>query len=291
MSSSESSIAINISGSSSSSSVASRSRRSSAIDTPPSTHCCSLQVSGHCIAALVLLVVGSGIFPLFIFDPDHSDVAMWSLPVAGALALMSIGLFMRLWLADPGWLQKGDGAKDPEYVPYDIINKRRVSRVFCAMCREYRPPRAKHCYTCNRCIAIFDHHCPYVSNCVGRNTYLEFLAFLLSVFLLSSFATAVIVYDVISTFVHEDVTAVSVDVILPVLYAIFTFSIALSIALFLGFHLWMVSRGLTTYEFIKMQRGSKIEDVERGTCLQNWRSRFCVSTNRPARQAPALSIA
>ncbi|XP_050417022.1 uncharacterized protein LOC126830658 [Patella vulgata] len=53
----------------------------------------------------------------------------------------------------------------------------------CHTCRTVKPVRAKHCRICNRCIKEFDHHCPYIYNCVGYKNRTWFFGFTLSIFI------------------------------------------------------------------------------------------------------------
>ncbi|MFH4981317.1 hypothetical protein AB6A40_008026 [Gnathostoma spinigerum] len=52
---------------------------------------------------------------------------------------------------------------------------------FCSTCLIKRPIRSKHCAICDRCIRGFDHHCPWIANCVGESNHLFFVIYIFTV--------------------------------------------------------------------------------------------------------------
>jgi hypothetical protein len=55
---------------------------------------------------------------------------------------------------------------------------------YCVPCRIVRPVRTVHCYSCDICVHGYDHHCPWVGKCIGRDNMGQFKCFLFSVMLL-----------------------------------------------------------------------------------------------------------
>lgn len=49
----------------------------------------------------------------------------------------------------------------------------------CGFCDIIQPLRSKHCEECQQCVRRYDHHCPWLGNCVGERNHKFFLAFLL----------------------------------------------------------------------------------------------------------------
>lgn len=49
----------------------------------------------------------------------------------------------------------------------------------CVSVSEQQPMRSKHCQTCQHCVRRYDHHCPWIENCVGENNHRWFVLYLL----------------------------------------------------------------------------------------------------------------
>lgn len=73
------------------------------------------------------------------------------------------------------WLDPGAVAATPRWGCNNIIF---FANRCCRTCHTPKPARLKHCSTCRRCVAVFDHHCVWLNNCIGDNNYRWFVAFL-----------------------------------------------------------------------------------------------------------------
>jgi hypothetical protein len=49
---------------------------------------------------------------------------------------------------------------------------------YCKRCDLITPPRAMHCFLCNRCVLGMDHHCPWLATCIGYHNHAYFFLFL-----------------------------------------------------------------------------------------------------------------
>ena len=122
------------------------------------------------------------------------------------------------------------------------INGVRHKIRFCYTCQIIRPLGVSHCKTCNVCVEKFDHHCPWVGNCIGKNNYKYFFIFLI---LLNSFYIITLISTLFFIIFNKKYIPIYI-VLLSVLTMIF-------ITTLLIYHIKFACRNMSTYSNIKMK--------------------------------------
>ncbi|XP_074189850.1 palmitoyltransferase ZDHHC14 isoform X1 [Rhinolophus sinicus] len=220
---------------------------------------------------LVLILVTSGLF--FAFDCPYLAVKITpAIPVVGGILFFFVmGTLLRTSFSDPGVLPRATpdeaadlerqidiangtssgGYRPPPRTKEVIINGQTVKLKYCFTCKIFRPPRASHCSLCDNCVERFDHHCPWVGNCVGKRNYRFFYMFILSLSFLTVFIFAFVITHVILRSQQTGFLNALKDSPASVLEAVVCFFSVWSIVGLSGFHTYLISSNQTTNEDIK----------------------------------------
>ena len=118
----------------------------------------------------------------------------------------------------------------------------------------------------------FDHHCRYLNNCIGEQNYDYFFKLIIWVFwlcLMHNVTNAFVIYDIakaeevdesiatIQAFYGADVMS-QLKIMLYVMCSLNLLAILFLVNLIV-FHIELKYRGLTTYEFLKMQENKSMK--------------------------------
>jgi len=197
------------------------------------------------------------------FILDICLLAFWDLSpfilITGILLpLMIITFHFFAAFTDPGIIPRTRAADfEPENTKADQeaeICGVMVRLDYCTTCRLWRPPRTHHCRLCDACIQNFDHHCPWVGNCVGKRNYRFFNLFIWSVIITSAYVIAITVYEVTIAVQNSDqnflIVAFSQTPAAASL-AIYATVIIFTMMSLCIYHCQLLASGHTTYENIK----------------------------------------
>lgn len=139
-------------------------------------------------------------------------------------------------------------------------------KYFCPLCATHVLDRSKHCRVCNRCVDLFDHHCNWLNNCIGRKNYPLFLVLLLlvGIFSVLQCASNIIVIATLHFEEHRtllsdfyNTSELSIQVTAYILLGLctvleITFTVFVLQLIFL--HKWLIKHDLTTYDYIMYLR-------------------------------------
>lgn len=234
--------------------------------------------SGIFYLTVILIVVTSGLF--FGFDcPFLATEVTPAIPVIAALNFIFVlSTLLRTSFSDPGVLPRAtpDEAADIErqievpnsqnqsgnYRPpprtKEVVIKGQVVKLkYCFTCKIFRPPRASHCSLCDNCVDRFDHHCPWVGNCVGRRNYKYFYLFLVSLSVYCILVFSCVITHLILRSQKSDFLTAMKKTPASILEAIVCFFSIWSIIGLAGFHTYLTASNQTTNEDIKGSFSSK----------------------------------
>ncbi|XP_054053640.1 palmitoyltransferase ZDHHC5 isoform X1 [Rissa tridactyla] len=219
-------------------------------------------------AAAIFLVGATTLFFAFTC-PGLSLYISPVIPIYNAVVfLFVLANFSMATFMDPGIFPRAEEDEDKEddfraplYKTVEIKGIQ-VRMKWCATCRFYRPPRCSHCSVCDNCVEEFDHHCPWVNNCIGRRNYRYFFLFLLSltthIMGVFGFGLLYVLYQV------EELSGVRMAVTMVVMCVAGLFFIP--VAGLTGFHVVLVARGRTTNEQVTGKFRGGVNPFTNGCC-------------------------
>ncbi|OEL34549.1 Protein S-acyltransferase 8 [Dichanthelium oligosanthes] len=138
---------------------------------------CGPDPRGLILSAMALLL-SEWVFLAHVVHP--STAAHPILISAFSLILLATATASLLLAAtsDPGIIPRNqaspseeDGTSAPTPNRFVVVNGVEMRLRFCRTCKIHRPPRSSHCAVCDNCVDKFDHHCPWISQCVGLTSH------------------------------------------------------------------------------------------------------------------------
>ncbi|EUD68914.1 hypothetical protein C922_00602 [Plasmodium inui San Antonio 1] len=240
-------------------------------------HCKGFFVSGPAfltvISSFLMILLPVAIFHAFtstwLFEKDIYYVSILNL----FFFTLTIYTFFKTSFMDPGIIPRQKSVLNiydviiqqyretqPPRQKEVLINGNFYKLKYCYTCNIYRGIRTVHCSICDNCVEKFDHHCPWVGNCIGTRNYKYFVYFVFNLYILICITLGASIYKLTicinslsdegynteKIFIH--IWRMATDSIILIIYTILTLWFVIGL---LCYHIYTIVTNQTTYEQIK----------------------------------------
>ncbi|KEG14724.1 palmitoyltransferase PFA3 [Trypanosoma grayi] len=107
----------------------------------------------------------------YLFDVSPKNWIMFGVSVF--LFALATWAYVAAVVTDPGRVPQAFRQRSPKSA--SLALRLAGGLHMCPVCASYKPQRAHHCSRCRRCVLKYDHHCPWLGQCVGFFNYKQYL--------------------------------------------------------------------------------------------------------------------
>eukprot|EP00442_Polarella_glacialis_P038283 CAMPEP_0115165870 /NCGR_PEP_ID=MMETSP0227-20121206/73825_1 /TAXON_ID=89957 /ORGANISM="Polarella glacialis, Strain CCMP 1383" /LENGTH=202 /DNA_ID=CAMNT_0002578375 /DNA_START=22 /DNA_END=627 /DNA_ORIENTATION=- len=116
--------------------------------------------------AAFVVFFATGVVAAVILSPLLEATELWIFSFVFWISWIALAAFgLAVMGVDPADPSVRSGGSEPE-----------VGKPWCGACKASVRLDSKHCWECNKCVAHFDHHCPWLNTCIGTVNYVNFFA-------------------------------------------------------------------------------------------------------------------
>ncbi|CAI8617584.1 unnamed protein product [Vicia faba] len=147
---------------------------------------------------------------------------------------------------------------------------------YCSLCEVEVFKYSKHCRVCDKCVNHFDHHCRWLNNCIGKKNYSQFFSLMVAAMLLFILQWCTGLLVLVCCFVERKQFSKEISSKLGSSFSMAPFVIVVSACTILAmiatlpvvqlffFHILLIKKGLSTYDYIVAMRELEQEQEQLG---------------------------
>ncbi|KDP41251.1 hypothetical protein JCGZ_15658 [Jatropha curcas] len=133
---------------------------------------------------------------------------------------------------------------------------------YCSLCEVEVFKYSKHCRVCDKCVDRFDHHCRWLNNCIGKRNYRKFFTLMVSALLLLILQWSTGILVLVCCFLERKRFSSDISSKLGSSFSLVPFVIVVAVCTILAmiatlplaqlffFHILLIKKGISTYDYI-----------------------------------------